>query len=455
LSKLDLTPKPQLKSKSNLNKFYNYPPDLILNIEEYPEKELIYGKEIRDITHFTEKFKGRMLTNLTHGLYIYPAKFIPQIPQFCIRQFSEPNDTILDPFCGSGTSLVEALLLHRNAFGLDINPLAQLISKVKTSSLDLFLLLEECTRIEHVLTTSNTESIKNAEILSTFPNIAYWFSPKVFYELLNIQQHIFKIQDVAIRNFFLLILASIVRDVSFADRDQLHPARTKYTHKNEAVNVPTYAIFRKSLQLRLPIIETFSQFDFSNVSIQLIGEDATRIRCPIKIDLAVTSPPYVNAVDYARIHKLEAFWTGLLNPKEIASLHQQYIGTENVYKEYYSHLPEFPHPELNQLIAQIASFDKKRAGIVALYFTRMFQNLQEVFRLLKSAGYYCIVIGSNNIRNIHIPTPKILIDFAENELGYKNTLNYSYNVINKRLKIPRAQHGGNIKKEWIVVLQKL
>ncbi len=455
MSKLDLIPKPQLKSQSNSNKIYKYPPDLILNIERFPEKELIYGKEIRDITHFTEKFKGRMLTNLTHGLYIYPAKFIPQIPQFCIRQFSEPNDIILDPFCGSGTSLVEALLLHRNAFGLDINPLAQLISKVKTSPLDLSLLSEECTRIEQVLTTSSTESGEITETLSTFPNITYWFSLKVFYELVNIQQHIFKIQNVAIRNFFLLILASIIRDVSFADRDQLHPAKTKYTHKNEALNIPTYEIFRKSIQLRLPIIRTFSQFDFSDVSIQLIGEDATKIKCPTKIDLALTSPPYVNAVDYVRIHKLEAFWTGLLNPQEMSSLHQQFIGTENVYKEYYSNLPEFPHTELNHLIAQIASFDKKRAGIVSLYFTRMFENLQEVFRLLQSEGHYCLVIGSNNIRNVHIPTPKIFIDFAENELGYKNIVNYSYNIINKRLKIPRAQHGGNIKKEWIIVLKKL
>ena len=66
-----------------------------------------------------------------------------------------------------------------------------------------------------------------------------------------------------------------------------------------------------------------------------------------------------------------------------------------------------------------------------------------------------IVIGSNNIRNVHVPTPKILIQFAEDEIGFKNIINYSYDIINKRLKIPRARHGGNIKKEWIIVLQKL
>jgi hypothetical protein len=239
-----------------------------------------------------------------------------------------------------------------------------------------------------------------------------------------------------------------------ADRDQLHPAKTKFSRQKETENISVYYLFKKSLDARLPIIEQFSQYDFSNVSIQIIGEDATKINCPMKADLAITSPPYVNAIDYIRIHKLEAFWTGLLFSKEISTIQRKFIGTDRIYKEYYQNFPLFPIDDLNLLISQIAAFDKKRAGIVAMYFERMFENLREVYRHLNREGYYCIVIGSNNIRNIHIPTPKILIDYAENQLNYENIVNYSYDIINKRLKIPRASHGGNIKKEWIIVLQK-
>lgn len=459
-------PRPETKSikissKFNLGndyqslpkKSYQYPKNLLLELPESLPVESIYEKPVRNITKFTEIFKGHMLTYQTHGLYVYPAKFIPQIPQFCIRQFSNPHDVVLDPFCGSGTTLVEALLLKRNAYGLDINPLAQLISRVKTTPLDLQQLSKESISFEQFI-SNNPAPSNSTEEVPFFPNLTYWFAPNVLQELVKLQRYIFSIPDTAVQNFFRLILASIIRDISLADRDQLHPAKTKFSEQKKPINTSTYELFRKSLIARLPIMESFSHNDFSDLSAQIIGEDATKINCPQTVDLAVTSPPYVNALDYIRIHKLEAFWTGLLSPQEISPLQRNFIGTDRIYREYYQNSPPFSNEELNSLISQIAIFDKKRAGIVTMYFMRMFENLREVYRLLRPEGYYCIVIGANNIRTIHIPTPQILISYAEDELGYENIINYSYDIINKRLKIPRASHGGNIKKEWIIVLQK-
>ncbi|HUX97946.1 MAG TPA: DNA methyltransferase, partial [Candidatus Deferrimicrobium sp.] len=82
---------------------YEYPEKNLLKISGALKKEIIYGINVLDITPFTKNFKGRMIIYQTHGLIIYPAKFIPQIPQFCICTFSNINDTVLDPFCGSGT----------------------------------------------------------------------------------------------------------------------------------------------------------------------------------------------------------------------------------------------------------------------------------------------------------------------------------------------------------------
>lgn len=443
------------ESQINHKKIFEHPSNLILKIGDFHKIEQIYEKNIVNITKFTKKFKGSMLTYQTHGLMIYPAKFIPQIPQFCIQQFSQPKQIILDPFCGCGTTLLEAQLLQRNAYGLDINPIAQLLSKVKTTPLNLNNLNSEYSNFKRFSESYDRKSRKSKTYIQEFPNLSYWFTPYVIQELLSLQDFIFNIEDPAIRDFFRLNLISIIRDVSLADRDQLHPAKTKYSKQKENRNIPTIELFKKSLQSRMPIIRQYSQYDFSETFIQLIGEDATRIFCPTKIDLAITSPPYVNAIDYIRIHKLEAFWAGLLSPKDIASLHRQFVGTENVYKDYYNDLPTFSDDSLNQLIADIAIIDKKRAGIVSMYFQRIFTIFQEVYRLLKPGGHYCIVIGSNDIRGVHVPTPKILIDFAETEIGYNNVINYVYDIINKRLKIPRAQHGGNIKKEWIIVLQKL
>ena len=72
---------------------------------------------------------------LTHGLHPYPAKFIPQIPNALIQELSSVGETIADIFCGSGTTLLEALQLKRNAVGIDANPLAALISRAKTTPL--------------------------------------------------------------------------------------------------------------------------------------------------------------------------------------------------------------------------------------------------------------------------------------------------------------------------------
>ena len=88
-------------------------------------------KELLDVALDAKK------TNyLTHGLHPYPAKFIPQIPNILIKEFTKPKDVVLDPFCGSGTSLVESKLLGRNSIGIDLHPLAAFLSKVKTSKIE-------------------------------------------------------------------------------------------------------------------------------------------------------------------------------------------------------------------------------------------------------------------------------------------------------------------------------
>src|SRR5207237_2650159 len=78
-------------------------------------------------------FRDAKTSYLTHGLHPYPAKYIPQIPNALIQEFSTVGSTVGDIFCGSGTTLVEGLLLKRNVVGIDANPLACLISAAKTT----------------------------------------------------------------------------------------------------------------------------------------------------------------------------------------------------------------------------------------------------------------------------------------------------------------------------------
>ena len=83
---------------------------------------------------------------MTHGLHPYPAGMIPQIARRLIEKYSNRDDVVLDPFCGSGGVLVEATLLDRKSFGIDINPLACLLARVKTTPIDPKRLIEEWRR---------------------------------------------------------------------------------------------------------------------------------------------------------------------------------------------------------------------------------------------------------------------------------------------------------------------
>src|SRR5512136_5537 len=89
-----------------------------------------------DLSGEFRKYIGKQVSYATHGIHRYPAKFIPQIPRFCIDKYSKPGDDVLDPFMGSGTTLLESYVSGRNSYGIDIHALARLIAKVKTTPLD-------------------------------------------------------------------------------------------------------------------------------------------------------------------------------------------------------------------------------------------------------------------------------------------------------------------------------
>ncbi|MEM0385786.1 MAG: DNA methyltransferase, partial [Nitrososphaeria archaeon] len=99
----------------------------LINKEYYPQDALqVLDKIDWNFRDFTTQY-------LTHTFHPYPARFIPQIPLSFIKLFTKENETVLDPMCGSGTTLVEAFLNNRNSIGNDFNPLATLITKVKTT----------------------------------------------------------------------------------------------------------------------------------------------------------------------------------------------------------------------------------------------------------------------------------------------------------------------------------
>ena len=214
--------------------------------------------------------------------------------------------------------------------------------------------------------------------------------------------------------------------------------------------------FKKITDFSTERILEFSNATTAKTKVKIIGNDSRKMKIDDEtITLAVTSPPYLNAHDYVRSHKLELFWLGLIQLREqLISLDRKYIGTEKFYKNEYSAEQLTGIKELDSKISKIGKIDKKRAYITAKFFIDMRTHFEEIHRVLEKNGHYVMFVGSNVIRKIIVPTYQYLISIGE-QSGLKTELYFSSPLI-KRMEVQsgRKESGGFIEEDWILVFRK-
>lgn len=177
----------------------------------------------------------------SHGFHQYPAKFIPQLARKILRIFTDEKSVVLDNFSGSGTTLIECLLLNRKkAIGIELNPFACLMEKVKTTPINPKLLQDSFFDIEFNYSKNNI-NFK----LQNFYNIDFWFNKEVIIELSKLKSLINNFEDENIRNFFLLALSDVIRRVSLTNHSGFKLHRDKNKLKND-FNPNVFEEFQKS-----------------------------------------------------------------------------------------------------------------------------------------------------------------------------------------------------------------
>ena len=185
-----------------------------------------YARNEAAITVNFRRLASRLSTpeRATHLIHSYPAKLLMHIPYFFLANtvLSKPGDLVLDPFCGSGTVLLESLLAEREALGVDSNPLACLISRVKTTP----IVAKQLARASSGLLSriSDEPNTSPPDVV----NIDHWFYPHVVKQLLCIREAIGSTRDLAIREFFLVSFSQCVRKVSLADPHLAVPVRLQH-----------------------------------------------------------------------------------------------------------------------------------------------------------------------------------------------------------------------------------
>lgn len=396
-------------------------------------------------------------TYATHGIHSYPAKLIPQIPHYFISKdhFSKRGGIVLDPFCGSGTTLVEAKISGRNSFGVDINPLAKLLTQVKTSPLDsekLKFLFEEV--MDNIL--YGKDEIQPPK----FPDIDYWFSHSAQRKLTIIKQAVEKIKEVDYRDFFRICFSSIVRRSSYAD-PRISPAckskRMRTLIKN-GWEPPVFELFKRVANTNIRHHQTFTEKCDPQVFAKVIGKNAKEVALGDEVvDLVITSPPYINAQKYVRSTKLEIYWLDLLNKEELRELDTQLLGTERAkFEEYkdleFSNLTSFK--KLNLMLEELARIDRRRAYLVYKYFLGMEKVFSEIHRLLKRRGHFVLVIGNNRFYGLRFPTSEIVVDMAK-ESFFEPESTYVDTIKSRGLMTKRNKTADIINCEWVLVFRKV
>ena len=391
---------------------------------------------------------------LTHALHKYPAKFIPEYPRWAIKKYATGKRLVLDPFCGSGTTNVEAKLAGCNSFAVDPDPLARLIVKVKTTNLKEEMLFHERDRIFKGLENAHT----NLELPDSYDFLKLWFRPNVAQELFALKKIISRTKDENVRDFLLICFSSIIRKVSNADPKLVLPKISKFMRikEQEGRQIDVFGTFKKTLNNQIENILQFSKITSPKVTVKIAGTDARNIHLKENaISVAVTSPPYLNAHDYVRAHKLEMYWLDMAkDSKSLIELDRSYVGTEKFYSHEYATLPYTSIDELDKKIDKISLIDQKRAYIVARFFNDMQKNFDQIYTILENGGHYVMFVGNNIVRKIEVPTHKYMIELAKRS-GFKSELHFSSPLI-KRLEVQngRNEHGGFIEHDWILVFKK-
>lgn len=434
--------------------------------EKYLELQNAYSKNKHPIpVNFREIVETKFQERATHLIHTYPAKLIPNIPFFFLNNsyFIKQDEKILDPFAGSGTVLLEGQLAGLRAYGSDANPLARLISKVKTNEFDI-------EKIERLLIEIENSYLKKAH-KRDYPNVInidYWFLPHIKEQLNNILKSIEEIENIQYKDFFLLNFSNLIKKVSLADSRVSVPVKLKpekypvghsirIKQEKTLTNLKSINVFEKFKEI---IFQNLKRFKNKNElgAVRHIGEiisnDARKLEINHQsIDLIITSPPYAGAQKYIRASSLSLGWTKLGEAGHLKSLDSKNIGRENYKKEDYRVLSKTNITDADIIIQEIYKVNPLRAHIAANYLIEMTVAIQESIRVLKKNKYFILVAANNNVCGFEFKTQEYLRQIAINN-GMEVKCELIDDIKSYGLMTKRNKTASIITCEYVLILKR-
>jgi len=396
-------------------------------------------------------FKEANTKEFTHNFHTYPAMMIPQVARRLISLYGKNAKTLLDPFVGSGTCLVEASLTPhiKEAYGFDLNPLAVLISKTKITPLNI----QEVEKIlEKVLNSKEHNGIPK------FKNLEFWFKPEVINQLSILKVAINKIQNKDIKDFFLVIFSETIRNVSNTRNGEFKLYRMSQ-ESLEKYSPDVFAEFKKIAIRNIGGLREYIAAAKTGTLIRPEFGDSTK-DLPLKpesIDLIVTSPPYGDSrttVAYGQFSRLALQW---LDYEDANTLDKRLLGgiaSKNLDITINS-------PTLKETLKKIIEKDPKRARDVLSFYEDFDKCVIQLNKVMAKNGYICFVVGNRTVKGINIPTDKIMAEMFMARSPYEYITTHQRAIPFKRM--PKVNSPSNKKgetvstmnNEFIFVLRKI
>jgi hypothetical protein len=443
----------------------------------------------------------------THGLHNYPAMMVCPISRNIIRMVKElqPVHALFDPFAGSGTVLVEGMLSGiETVAGNDINPLALLLTKVKTTPIQHDLLVKETDSLLSRISSRRSElswaldsidsyivdtlgldvadkkgwgdeAPKYLEqfceekkldiIVPDFKNLGYWFRPRVILELSIIKTEIEKIQDKDVRDFIFIALSESIRFVSNRRNGEFKMFRMPVA-KVQAFNPDVFNEFKKILIRNIDKMQDFCEAlekENAHPKVSVFRNDAcTLADAPDDTyDLIITSPPYGDSrttVAYGEYSRLSLQWINLfdLTEKEIMGVDRSLMGGKKYRNGFEFTLQS---PTLRESLERIKDTDVERAGDVYSFYADLDASIKSVAAKTCSGGYQFWVVGNRTVKNELLKTDVIITELAP-QYGLTPIFTVDRNIPNKVMPSQNSPTnvsgatGSTMTMEHIIILRK-
>lgn len=400
-----------------------------------------------------------------HNIHHYLGKSPPEYMRWLIHRYSNPSNHVLDPFCGSGTTGVEAIKSERCFTGIDINPLARFITKVKTTSIG-YRALKDSTERALRWTDIYDPVRENATpwLESEKRGIGKFFSDESIQQIYDVITMIIALsEDIPSQNFLLLCLSSVLRAAS-TKNDPRYPI-PKHQKNKSVIELFAQAVAEKTPQMSK--YQTEKGIGYRVLDLmghQTVHDSLSQLDYKtVPIDFVLTSPPYIDTVDYVSMWQIENYVINTLvfrNKQDDNKLQKLQPGFKRDFYKMKHREPPPPlgHETADTLIAALMALDTEpseyagteKAWMLYEYLAFMKKHLADIHDRIAPGVHYALILANHQIHGHTFEPTKCLAHFAT-QIGYEVEAHFGLQNHRHQPHIPRDNR---IDVEWILVLRK-